>query len=73
MNLYNVENGEEELTPITTHPIRGDLSMDKMALSMDERAHSLTHPIRLVERICIKFHEKKFIPWNQRRIPWMEY
>ena len=57
------------------YPIRGDLSsMEnghfpwKFVLSMDERAHWSTHPTRLVERICIKFLETKFIPWNQRRI-----
>ncbi len=43
----------------------------KFVLSMDERAHSSSHLTRLVKGICIKFHESKFIPWNQRRIPWM--
>ena len=39
------------------HPIRGCFS------SMDERSHLSIHPIRLVERICFKFHETELIPW----------
>ena len=35
----------------------------KFVLSVDERAHSSTHPIRLVERIYFKFHETELIPW----------
>ena len=51
------------------HPIRGDLS------SMDERTHSSSQPPPHASRgkDLHQIPRNKIIPWNQWRIPWMEY